>query len=254
MDAKTVLWIAAGCLAAGCATHKELAHPRADLARSGLVDDPAQARRLEKALTDGEIAGLLDLDVRAKLPTTLAVAKLVGGNNPRLDRPDAEELTAWKQAIAGAEGITGVQPVSNLAFGDYLGHPRLTLRALRVAAAKLHCELLLVYLQDDSRVDNYNDAAILYWTFAGLWLVPGNTVEHRTVVQAVVVDCRTGAILGTATGDCHRKALAPLVLRDVRQAQLAREAPQAALADLRKGCEPLLSGIAARAARQAALR
>ena len=50
------------------------------------------------------------------------------------------------------------------------------LHALRVAAARLHCELLLVYMQADTQADHFNDASVLYWSIVGLWLAPGNTV------------------------------------------------------------------------------
>ena len=53
----------------GCATSYQMAAPVADLVRSGLINEPAQASRLEKAMTDGDIANLLDVNVRAKLPT-----------------------------------------------------------------------------------------------------------------------------------------------------------------------------------------
>ena len=121
------------------------------------------------------------------------------------------------------------------------------LRSLRVAAAKMRCELLLVYVQGDSEVDNYNDLAALYWTFVGLWLVPGNDLEHRTVMQALVVDCRTGAILGTATGDTHLKRIAPVALSRIPKDQMAAEAPRQTLADLQAACKRLLAEIVQRA-------
>ena len=236
----------------GCGVHYQLAEPIANIARTGLVKDRKQLSRLEKAATDGEIANMLDLDVKAKVPTTLAVAKLSShcwGYQPTLKRIDADELEAWEKIASKHNHIRGIQPVSNLAFDNSLraADSALTLRALRVAAAKLHCELLLVYMQGDSEVDNFNDAAALYWTFAGLWLVPGDTLEHKTVLQAIVVDCRTGVILGTATGDAHKKTICPAMYAGIHRAKLARQAPVEALADLQKGCDRLLLGVVSRA-------
>jgi len=236
-------------LAAGCSTHYQLAAPVADLSRSGVVEDAAQAAKLRRAATDGEIANLLDLDIRAKLPTTLAVAKIASrchGYQPRLERITAEELQLWERSAGNVRGIHGVQPVSNLAAGT-TGEPDLSLRTLRVAAARLHCELLLVYMQGDSEVENFNDAAVLYWTFAGLWLVPGTTLEHRTVCQAILVDCRTGVILGTATGDARQNALTTAAAVDIHRAKLASSVPAAALSDLREAVRPLLQQVSARA-------
>ena len=225
----------------GCATHNTMREPMT-LSRSGLINDPAQVSELEKALTDKDIAGMLDAAVRAKLPTALAVAGIHGGGYRYCDLKtiSAEELGQWESLVRNIGGITGVQPVSALALGD----GKATLHGFRAAAAKMNCELLLVYLESDECVSNYNDLAALYWTFVGLWLAPGNDYEHRTVIQAIVVDTRTGSILGTATGDCHAKRTAPVAFREVQQNKLRQEVPQKATADLRKACAKVLASIA----------
>ena len=228
--------------AAGCESHHALIDPMADMVGAGVVEDGEQARRLERAMTDRDIANLLDVHVRAKLPTPVALAKLTSacsGYQPRLERLDANELVAWEKAVEGQAMIRGVHPVSALAHQE----DRPTVHSLRVAAARMGCELLLVYLQSDSTVDNYNDAAVLYWTILGLWTVPGNELEHKTVMQAVLVDSRTGVILGTATGDAHLKRTYPAAFADQRRAELDREAPAQALADLRTGTKRLLKQV-----------
>ena len=237
-------------LLGGCASHYALVAPIARMERTGLINDPKQVSRLEKAMTDGDIARLLDLDVRAKLPTSLAVAKLAShcsGYQPRLERIGADELAAWEKIVAARPHLHGVQPVSNLSLDGTLRAQTVTLHSLRVAAAKLHCELLMVYMQADSSVDNFNDAAALYWTVVGLWLAPGNVVEHRTVMQAIVVDCRTGVILGTATGDGHKERITPAAFVKIQQDKLARQVPGEALADLQKGAGRLLTAVVGRA-------
>ncbi|MGB2824501.1 MAG: hypothetical protein WBF17_26230 [Phycisphaerae bacterium] len=226
----------------GCESSHALVEPVADMLRSGVVNDPAQVSRLERAMTDRDIANLLDVNVRAKLPTSVAVAKLsshCSGYQPYLDRIDAEELAAWEKVIEDQALIRGVHPVSALAHTP----DRPTLHSLRVAAGRMHCELLLVYLRSDSTVDNFNDAAVLYWTILGLWTVPGNVLEHKTVMQAVLVDSRTGAILGTATGDSHMKRIYPAAFGDQRRAELAKAVPGEALADLQTGVRRLVKQV-----------
>lgn len=241
MRATLVLLAALSAAAGGCAEHHKLVEPVASLLRSGVVDDPVQAARIEK-LTDKDIAALLDVRVRPHLPTAVAVAALrsrCDGYQPYLARLDAEELGAWEKLVGGQALLRGVHPVSPLT------HPsnKPTVHSLRTAAARMGCELLLVYLRSDSSVSNFNDAAALYWTLVGLWLAPGNTLEHKTVMQAAVVDCRTGMILGTATGDRHLRRDCPAVLEQPERAKLAREAPKAALADLQKGCAALMKRV-----------
>lgn len=227
-----VLMLLAAALG-GCATHAELGPVSADLRRSGVITDPEQARRLEEAMTDRDIADLLDVDVKAKLPTAVAVARLesqCSGYQPSLATVDAHELDGWTQALDGQKLITAVHPVTPLTHK--LSKP--SLHSLRVAAARMNCELLLVYLKADSSVDNLTDAAALYWTLAGLWLVPGNVYEHRTVMQAVLVDCRTGMILATATGDSHQRRAYPAAFKRIQVDKLSERAGEEALADVQK--------------------
>jgi len=258
MTRTTAFFVAVGTIVAmttalgGCGVHYQLAAPVASIAGSGLVRDQKQLSRLEKAATDGEISNLLDLDVKAKVPTTLAVAKLNSrcrGYQPSLNRIDADELEAWERIASKHDNIRGVHPVSNLAFDNSLRaeDSDLTLRALRVAAARLHCELLLVYMQADTQANHFNDASVLYWTVAGLWLVPGNTVEHKTVMQAILVDCRTGVILGTATGSGHNKTLCPAAFADIQEKKLADKTCGQAISDLRDGCDKLILSAISRA-------
>ncbi|HUT59058.1 MAG TPA: hypothetical protein VNA25_14510 [Phycisphaerae bacterium] len=226
----------------GCASYAPLAAPEASMARSGVIDDPNQAKRLERVLTDQDIALLLDADIKAKLPSALAVAKITSqcaGYQPFLETIDAEELQGWANAAGKHPSILGIHPVSPLVHSQ----DRATLHSLRQAAARMSCELLLVYLQADSSVNNYNDAAVLYWTVVGLWLVPGSTYEHQTVMQAILVDCRTGMILGTATGDCHLKRHYAAAYKDIATDQLSRDAPVQALKDLQTGFVNTIDGV-----------
>lgn len=226
--------------ACGCASAKGLTQPYPNLAP--VINDPNQASRLEKAMTDGDIADLLNVDVHAKLPTSIAVARVESqcrGYQPALATIDAEEMNAWEKAVAGQARITGVHAVTPMLHEA----DRPTLHSLRVAAARLNCELLLVYLQADSEVDNFNEAAALYWTFVGLWLAPGNTGEHRTVMQAVLVDCRTGVILGTAMGDSHQKRIYAAAYKDIHAAGLSKTAAEKAMADLQKSVGELVPKV-----------
>lgn len=225
-------------LLGGCASCKSMPALR-DLRQSGLINDPQQVSRLEKSLSDGEIGNLLDVGVKAKLPSAIAVAKLesrCSGYQPYICTIDAQELTAWQKAVEGQEHILGIMPVTQMAAGG----DSVSLHSLRVAAAKMNCELLLVYLQSDAEVDNLNDAAVLYWTIVGLWTVPGSRMEHRTVMQAILLDCRTGIILGAATGDSHLKRTYPAAFEDQRRAELTQEAPAKAMADLQKAFAQLV--------------
>jgi hypothetical protein len=224
---------------AGCAQQEALSMPEADF--SSLATSEAEAARIRESLTDGDIARLLDANVTAKLPTPLAVAKLTCSHYLTPDTIDAAELAGWEKAIAEAPGITGICPVSPLLLNT---SERATLHDLRAAAARMNCEMLLVYLQTDGSVSNYNDAAVLYWTLVGLFVVPGTEYQHRTVMQAMLLDTRTGMVLGTASGDAHLTRLRPAAMGSAARDQMREEAPAKALADLQKAAGGMFSALA----------
>ncbi len=258
--------------AGGCASHHKhykLAEPPG-LAKGGLFKDPKDVKALEQALTDEGIARMLDADVRAKLPTSVAIAgadllsaRYTYYRDPGKCMMSAEALKEWEKAFEPIPHIEGVQPISPLLLQSKHASLRdlrsagvkrgasddehASLRDLRSAAAQMKCELLLVYQVSSSAIDNYNDAAALYWTFVGLWLVPGNVYEHRTVYQGVLLDTRTGVVLGSATGDCHLKRACPAAYGDVQEGKLVQEASGKALADFRASCVNLLTDVVARA-------
>lgn len=244
---RTAALVLASLAVMGCATHRQMRVPLA-LSRSALLaDQPDEAKRLEAAMTDRDIARLLDARVTARLPTKMAVAGLLAsyGSVHSMKTISARELEGWERAAADLGPILGIQPVAVLATGK----DRVSLHDLRSSAARMGCELLLVYVESDSTVDNFNDAAVLYWTLIGIWLVPGNVFEHRTVVQGILLDTRTGAILGTATGDAHLKRLTPLAFVSIQRDKLSREAPAQAMDDFQKAGKTLLEDVARTAAK-----
>ncbi len=235
-------------LLGGCGTHHAMAPPKADFARAGFLN-ATKAAQIEQALTDGDIATMLNADVRAKLPTAIAVARLDPTcGYTELQTVDAEELKGWEKVAGEQPLITGIQPLSSLVvtqptWTDHGRRSGITLHTLRTAAAKQQCELLLVYVQADSQVENLKDAAILYWTGIGLLVVPGTELEHQTVMQAILVDSRTGTILGTATGDSHLKKTTSAALTGIERGQMAKRAPEESLKDLQEASRKLMSQV-----------
>lgn len=242
----THLIVAAGlaglAFASGCDSGYAMAPLDANLAHAGLINDPAQVSRLEKSLTNDDFSRMLDADVRAKLPSPIAIARFNRGCG-NLDTVSAEELEAWGKTIEKESMLTGFLPINRL----LLPEQRLDMKDLRAAAARMNCELLLVYIQDDGWSNNDNAASVLYWTIVGLWTVPGSTQEHRTVMQGVLVDTRTGMVLGAFTGDKSKKVDYPAAFHDATRADLERQVAPAALSDLQKGFKSLIAQVVANA-------
>lgn len=186
-------------IACGCATYSGVVKP---VPRLG-----ALSPELEQ-LTDKKIETFLASNAEVSFPTVLAVAKVKSiagrrwyrsGDEPGLllETIHGDEARGWESFTKShREGdqpiITQVQFVSPLLVsGDA------TLKNLRDAAARLHAPLLLAYTQVDRTESGYNEAAIVYWTIVGWFLVPGHTVGHHSVCQGVLVDTRTGSIVST---------------------------------------------------------
>ena len=224
----------------GCATHHGLLMPDVDKDTAGIV----QTGRTQRGGNpwENEIADLLDRDAEVAFPATVALAPLRScwdSNSFELHAADSEELANWTKLADEQTHIKGFRAVSALTV------PGSTVRmqSLRKAAARLKCELLLVYLRGDGAVDNFNDAAALYWTLIGIWLVPGNSMEHKTVMHAVLVHTRTGTILGAASGDAHLTRITALAYKGITEARLAKRAPIEALADLQTDCAKMFKGM-----------
>ncbi len=240
-------------LLCGCATAGKLQSPDVGMTKALALSDEERAD-LARTGTEAEVARLLDREVEAKLPTSLALARLYSGyyrSRPDLTRVPVAERELWQEMSSEHAMIEGVQAVTSLTVDREDDEP-VALSDLRLAAARQGCELLLVYVQGDGSVDNYNDAAVLYWTFVGLWLVPGNVVEHETVYNGILVDCRSGAILGTATGDARDRRVTAAAYTGAAGDGAERKARGEAFHEFRDNCDRLLGQLTARARSAAA--
>jgi hypothetical protein len=223
--------------------------PKASLKGFCVDQSDKQARKVAETSQNAAIAALLDEgeSVQFKFPAAVAVARLrpswdynAGNQRFGLDTIDSLELDAWNRAVAGQHTVTDFRAIPPIIITE----PCVDIRSLREASARLKCELLLVYAQDESSVDNFNDAAALYWTFIGIWLVPGDVVEHKAVAQAILIETRTGSILGTAVGTSYLKQIIPLAYRDITHDKLAKQTRTQALADMQAKSAVLLHKIA----------
>ncbi len=208
-----------------------------------------------ESLTDQAIETYLKADVRPSFPTVLAVAKLAGppahacysrNEEPAaaLAVPAGDEAAGWRKLTA-ATSNSETPPVEQVQFVTALLAPgKPTLKSLRDAAAMLHAPLLLVYMQDDDAQEGYNDLAMAYWTFVGLFCVPGNAVGHYTVCQAVLVDTRSGFILATAQGEAKREENVLPGAVSIAWDRVARQAQAEAVAQLQANTLETLRALA----------
>ena len=105
-----------------------------------------------------------------------------------------QELTAWP-------GVAGVAPINRLLLPDKLE----SLDDLRVSAAKLQADVLLVYTIDTSfRVQGrgYGPLAVI-----SLGLVPDRDAYITSTAAAVFTDVRTGFVYGVAEATAKASGL-----------------------------------------------
>jgi hypothetical protein len=208
-------------LFSGCAaSYKKCVRPTPTLARLS----PELAN-----LTDEKIELYLRSNVRPAFPTVLAIAKLTSRYSDSfvLTPIRGQEAGGWQKLAGPGRSISQVHFLNPLLMENSL-----TLKKLRDGAALTHAPLLLVYLQTDNSSQGYNSSAIAYWSIVGLFVVPGNTVGHYSVCQAILVDTRTGVVLATDQTDsiCEENVLAGAV--DIASERVEKQSLSNSVAEL----------------------
>jgi hypothetical protein len=190
---------------------------------------------------EGRITQLLG-PADPRKPQLLGVVKLEppgSGEALNVVAIESEELSSWGKAVTASGKAGAVRALPAIP----LDHQQNALDSLRLTAARMQCDLLLIYAGFGARASHFNNAAALYWTLIGLWLAPGDTLEEKAVMQAVLIDCRTGAIIGTATGDAHMREYSPAAYSEIARARLAKKVPPKALASLQANCQGLFQAL-----------
>jgi hypothetical protein len=210
-------------------------------------------------LSDQKIETYLKAKVTPVFPTTLAVAKVkipyydygtsyqYGERHPEimvLENLQGDEAAGW-QKFTEMKLANNRRVIEQIQFLSPLlvdGLP--TLKKLRDAAAIVHAPMLLVYVQQDDTAGGYNDAAVAYWTFVGLFFVPGNTVGYYSTCQAILVDTQTGYILATAQSDAMREEKVLPGMVDTVKLRLRTQARAESLQQIQQNCRTAINQMA----------
>ena len=153
---------------------------------------------------DADIGELLKAEPAASFPARMAMARVQGSGyasktqqcygHGRYCVVTARDVESEEQfsRLGRLPQIAGLAPMSRLLLPTDLG----SLKDLRVAAAALKADLLLVYTLDTAfRVD---DSGIAPLTLITLGVLPTKKAKVSTTASAVVFDVRTGFIFGIA--------------------------------------------------------
>ncbi len=238
----------ASLLLAGCAQpYKGIVKPVTALSQLS-----PELENLSSSAIDAYLKG----DVRPVFPCSLAIAKLqtprtwsgyASSEKAVLVVPGGDEAAAWRKLADPAPDAAS--PIDQVHFiSGLLAQANPSLKGLRDAAAMVRAPLLLVYLQADTFDSGYNDAAMAYWTFIGLFVVPGNRVGHYTACQAVLVDTRSGMVVATADGEAKREENVLPGAVDIAEDRVEREAQAEAVKALQENVRQVLLELSRRSA------
>ncbi len=128
--------------------------------------------------------------------------------------PSAHQHRVWREAFRESERIGEVVLVS-----DFLSPPAedADLRALRLAAARLQADAVLLYSSAVSSATSQNLAAFAYLTGFGLFFFRGTDVDVAFVQKGALIDTRTGYLYFLADAEARVSGSGPLLVLDEQE-------------------------------------
>jgi hypothetical protein len=156
-------------------------------------------------------------------PVTIAIAE-VGPDGIETIRKD--EKDAWRAALEGT-GMVRVVFVSSVILS---GNPQF--HEIRVAAARLHADVLLLYASASSRAYGTNIGGWLYLTVAGIFFSPGSQSAVLTFAKGVCFDVENEFLEFAVEGEDERSQTRPWYFMNTDAMEM--ESRKAAVDVLRK--------------------
>jgi len=193
----------------------EFRKPTASLERAGIGETSAP-------VTEEDIQRALAQTATLKVPLKLAFYEVAGAPDgyhslraQRLRQLPPKDRERWQRKLTDSNLYSGVQEVAGILLPE-----RFDLKRLRLGAARLGCDVRLIYATN-SDVHHYTNAlAATYLLIVPIWLVPGNHVDCFTGLSAAVVDVKTGKLLAgfSTVGEGRQVVPASLEGRGERKA------------------------------------
>lgn len=133
---------------------------------------------------------------RPEFPAKFAVVRVAQGScGYQAQSPTQKELEPFSTALAGHDAVTSLDPIP----GMFLP-PKVDLVSLRYAAARIGARYLIVYVANTGHNRGWTWAANLNWLIVPYFVVPSTEVRAAAACEAVLVDVKTNAVYGAASG------------------------------------------------------
>jgi rhombotail lipoprotein len=156
------------------------------------------------SLSEGDLQTILSSAIDLQLPARVGVVPLAEPYNPKATVAITTRHLAARDFATGITGSKWYSQISDVSTDiPNVGG----LEGLRVIAARYRVRYLLLFSQRFDDATHLNGWAWTYPTVIGMFLAPGVTVESQGLVQADLLDVRTGTILFTAVEPVHVKGV-----------------------------------------------
>ncbi len=138
-------------------------------------------------------------------PVTIAIAE-VGPNGIETIRQ--EDKDAWRKALESTGLVRVVFISSVILSGDPQFHE------IRIAAARLHADTVLLYASASSEASSLNIWGFLYFTLLGLFVSPGSQSAVLTFAKGVCFDVENEFLEFAVEGEDERDSIGPWYFQD----------------------------------------
>ncbi len=196
-------------LLVGCETYTQTTSGSEYLSRYA-----AQAQAAGAGAMDAEISEAADVEPILTFPARVGIARIVRGRLSAMPRAEAEAWSAmardlgpgWGEFLPVSPLIAALarQPLTKAeregyGCGAYGPCIEQTVRDIRLAAARQHVDVVLIYETLSRSERTTNPLAITWLTLIGFYIAPSESIEADGIAQAVLLDVRNGYTYGYAS-------------------------------------------------------
>lgn len=204
MTTRACLLLSLSLLGCGAQAAQHAVAPSAPPAAVPVLSHSLYSKDPSGSLSEGDLQTILATAIDLQLPARVGVVPLAEPYNPKASVSITTRHLAARDFAAGITGSKWYSQVSDVSTDlPNVGG----LEGLRVIAARYRVRYLLLFSQRFDDATHLNGWAWTYPTVVGMFLAPGVTVESHGVVQADLLDVRTGTILFTAVEPVHVKGV-----------------------------------------------
>ena len=204
MTKKLALLLALSLSACGAQSVQPPAAPSAAPAPVPVLNKSLYSKDSSGSLSEGDLQTILSTAIDLQLPARVGVVPLAEPYEPKGKVSITTRHVAARDFAAGLVGSKYYSQISDVSTDlPNVGG----LEGLRVIAARYRVRYLLLFSQRFDDATHLNGWAWTYPTIVGMFLAPGVTVESHGIVQADLLDVRTGTILFTAVEPVHVKGV-----------------------------------------------